>query len=194
MIIVAREKPPLVIVRRCPTRNHNGRMCAYPAGAGTGHKGWGVCRWHRGQWAAVEKTWRNAVDLAEEMDVTPLEALLYSVRTAAAHAAWTDLQLRAAIKAQDADPGEEPDSAVNKWLTESRRERTLFAKISKAAVDAGVAAALVQRIELEGNAVADAVTAALDILGLTPEDRFRALGAAQDRLLAIAGTGAPDDA
>lgn len=177
---------------RCPAWLPNGRKCAYLAGDGTGHPGSGFCRSHRGQWSNVEATWKGAMELAEEMDVTPLEALLYSVRTAAAHAAWTDLQLRAAIKAQDADPGEEPDSAVNKWLTESRRERTLFAKISKAAVDAGVAAALVQRIELEGNAVADAVTAALDILGLTPEDRFRALGAAQDRLLAIAGTGSED--
>jgi len=192
VIINAREKKPLVVVSRCPKRNLNGRMCAYPAGAGTGHKGYGVCCWHRGQWAAVEETWRKAMELAEELDVTPLEALLLSVRTAAAHAAWTDLQLRAAIKAQDGEPGDEPDAAVNKWLGESRRERTLFAKISKAAVDAGVAAALVQRIELEGNAVADAVTAALDILGLTPEDRFRALGAAQDRLLAIAGTGSPE--
>lgn len=183
---------------RCPKQNLNGRMCAYPAGAGTRHKGYGVCRWHGGQWAHVEKIWEDAMELAEELDINPLEALLQQVRVAGAHASWADMQLRAAIKTAQDDgyvPGDEPTDAVAKWMVESRKERTLFAKISKAAVDAGVAAALVARVDLESTAAAEAVLAAVDALALGPEDRMRALSAAQDRLLAIAGSAAeiPED-
>lgn len=183
---------------RCPRKNLNGRMCAYPAGAGTGHKGYGVCRWHGGQWTYVERTWRSAMELAEELNINPLEALLQQVRVAGAHASWADMQLRAAIKTAEGDgaqPGEVPTESVGRWLVESRKERTLFSKISKAAVDAGVAAALVARVELESTAAAEAVLAAVDVLALSPEDRMRALSAAQDRLLAIAGSAAeiPED-
>jgi hypothetical protein len=41
------------------------------------------------------------------------------------------------------------------------------------------------RIEMESTAVAEAVIAAIDALGFTPEVRMRALEAAQERLLAI---------
>jgi hypothetical protein len=43
--------------------------------------------------------------------------------------------------------------------------------------------AMAQRLELEGGLVADAVAAALDALDLSPENRMKALGAAQERLL-----------
>lgn len=138
------------------------------------------------------------MELAEELDINPLEALLQQVRVAGAHASWADMQLRAAIKTAESDgyaPGDEPTDAVAKWMVESRKERTLFAKISKAAVDAGVAAALVARVDLESTAAAEAVLAAVDVLALGPEERMRALSAAQDRLLAIAGSAAeiPED-
>lgn len=42
------------------------------------------------------------------------------------------------------------------------------------------------RIEMESTAVAEAVIAAIDSLGFTPEVRMRALEAAQERLVAIA--------
>jgi hypothetical protein len=180
----------LVIVPRCPRRNLNGRMCAYPAGAGTRHRGWGVCRWHRGQWTSVEKTWEAAMELAEELDINPLEALLQQVRSAGAHAAWADTQLREAIRRagqEGTEPGDEPTAAVARWLMESRKERALFSKISKAAVDAGVATALLARIDMESTAVAEAVIAGVDALDLPGDARNRALAAAHERLLAISG-------
>jgi len=127
------------------------------------------------------------MELAEQLDMNPLEALLHSVRVAAAHAAWSDTHLREAVRAQGGEPGDEPGSAVKAWLIESRKERTLFAKISKAAVDAGVAAALVARVDLESMAAAEAILAAVDSLELAPDQRQRALEAGQARLLAIAG-------
>jgi len=56
-------------------------------------------------------------------------------------------------------------------------------KTAKGAVDAGVMIAMAQRTDLEGGLVADAVAAALDALGLQAEQRIKALGAAQERLL-----------
>lgn len=50
-------------------------------------------------------------------------------------------------------------------------------------VEAPAKIALEHRLDLEGQLVADAVAAALDVLGLTEEQRIAALGAAQQRLL-----------
>jgi hypothetical protein len=178
--------------RRCPTiQKTNGRACMQPAGSGTKHKGWGRCFWHGGAQSPIERTWAMAMELADELDMNPLEALLYSVKVAGAHAAWADLQLKEAIKRQEANGGElgdEPSPPVERWLVESRKERQIYAKTAKAAVDAGVAAALVQRVEMESTAVAEAVMAVVDALDLDPAQRNVALGAAQERLLAIAGS------
>lgn len=131
-----------------------------------------------------------AAELAHEMDINPLEALLYSVRIAGAHAAWADTQLHAARKRQaeaGGQPGDDPSDEVKRWSLESRRERTLFARISGEACRAGVAAALVARIDLESTAVAEAVMAAVDVLDLEPSERNRVLGVAQERLIQISG-------
>jgi len=127
------------------------------------------------------------VELAAELDVSPYEALLLSVRQAGGRAAWADLQLRDAVARHAGEGGitSIPPKGVMFWLEESRKERALLVRAAQTAVQAGVAAALVQRLELEGAAVADAVTAALDALDLTAEQRVAALGAAQQRLLAL---------
>jgi hypothetical protein len=180
----------VMYARRCPAVQTNGRACMQPAGSRTKHKGWGFCRFHQGGVRPVEETWAMAAELAEQLDMNPLEALLHSVRVAGAHAAWADVQLQAAIKRQEDDggnPGDAPNDAVKRWMIESRNERRLFVQASKLSVDAGVAAALVQRVELESTAVAEAVMAAVDTLDLEPSERNRALGKAQERLLEIAG-------
>ncbi len=171
----------------CPAVTRSGRPCGFYAGEGTGHPGWGHCAGHGGVWPRVEEAWRRAMELATELDVSPYEALLLSVRQAGGRAAWADLQLRDAVASHREAGGvtSNPSKEVKFWLEESRKERSLFVKAAQTAVQAGVAAALVQRMELEGAAVADAVTAALDALELTAEQRVAALGAAQERLLAI---------
>ena len=172
---------------RCPRTVRSGKPCGYYAGEGTGHPGWGSCAFHGGTWPQVEDAWRQAMETSQELDVTPYEALLLSVRQAGGRAAWTDLQLKDAVDRHVGEGGvtSVPSKDMRFWLTESRRERAAFVKAAQTAVQAGVAAALVQRLELEGAAVADAVTAALDALELTQEQRMAALGAAQARLLMI---------
>jgi hypothetical protein len=177
---------------RCPARNLNGRMCDKPAGQGTTHPGYGTCIWHRGGQRHVEEAWTMAQELANERDITPHEALLGLVRTAAARAAWTDniivQQLRDHID-NGGDPLKPPQELVP-WLRQSREERKLAATTAKQAVDAGVMVALERRLDLEGELVATALSAALDSLELSHEQRVAALGAAQQHLLGAGGAAA----
>jgi hypothetical protein len=170
---------------RCPARNLNSRMCDKPAGQGTQHLGYGTCIWHRGGQRHVEEAWTMAQEIAAEREITPHEALLGLVRTAAARAAWTDniifQQLRDHADA-GGDPLKPPDELVP-WLRQSREERRLAASTAKLAVDAGVMVALERRLDLEGELVATALGAALDVLDLPHEQRVAALEAAQGRLL-----------
>jgi hypothetical protein len=80
-----------------------------------------------------------------------------------------------------------PPSDLVPWLKQSREERKLAATTAKQAVDAGVMVALERRLDLEGELVAAALSAALDALDLNHEQRLAALGAAQQHLLGAAG-------
>lgn len=129
------------------------------------------------------------MDIARELNVTPWEALLKSVRVAAARVAWVDAQLADAVRRND---GGEAAPEVKGWLKESRLERTLLARVAKAAVDAGVAERLVRQTELEGEIVAEVLGRVLDKLGLPPEQRVLAFDEAHRQLLALESpSGAP---
>jgi hypothetical protein len=121
-----------------------------------------------------------ALEVARELDINPWEALLKNVRLAAGRVAWVDEQLSEAVRRNDGDMNK-PEIA--RWLKESRLERTLMAKMAKAAIDGGVAERLVRQTELEGQLVAAAVLAALDKLELSIEQRTLALEAAHNQLL-----------
>lgn len=129
------------------------------------------------------------MDIARELDVTPWEALIKSVKIAAARAAWVDQQLADSVRRNDGEPSA---SEVKSWLKESRMERTLLARMAKAAVDAGVAERLVRQTELEGEIVAEVIGRVLDKLGLPPEQRVLAFDEAHRQLLALeAPSGVP---
>lgn len=152
--------------------------CGAPPGAGTSHVGYGPCKSHADQ--DVHEGWVAALDVARELDINPWEALLKNVRLAAGRVAWVDDQLSEAVRRNDGDM-QKPEIA--RWLKESRLERTLMAKMAKAAIDGGVAERMVRQVELEGQLVAAAVLAALDKLELTTDQRTLALEAAHQQLL-----------
>jgi hypothetical protein len=133
-----------------------------------------------------------AQELAAERDITPHEALLGLVRTAAARAAWTDniifQQLRHHVDA-GGDPLKPPPDLAP-WLKQSREERKLAATTAKQAVDAGVMVALERRLDLEGELVATVLGGVLDSLNLDHEQRMAALGTAQQLLLEAGGQAA----
>ena len=175
---------------RCPARNLNGRMCSHRAGHNTNHPGYGTCSWHKGAHRHVEEAWAMAQEIAAERNITPHEALLGLVRTATGRAAYVDTiiteRLREHVNA-GGDPLNPPDEILP-WMRQSREERKLAATTAKQAVDAGVMVALERRLDMEGELVASALSAAMDTLGLDHEQRVLALGADQQHLL---GAGEP---
>lgn len=157
------------------------------AGENTKHPGYGPCNVHGG--AKAHRAWEKALDIARELNVTPWEALIKSVKIAAARAAWVDAQLAEAVRRND---GDSAGVEVKGWLKESRLERTLLARIAKSAVDAGVAERMVRQTELEGEIVAEVIGRVLDKLGLPPEQRVLAFDEAHRQLLALeAPSGTP---
>lgn len=174
---------------RCPARNLNGRMCSARAGQGTSHPGYGTCIWHRGGQQHVEEAWAMAQEIAAERDITPHEALLGLVRTAAARAAWTDTVIANRMREHVDDGGDpfKPPQELLPWLRQSREERKLAATTAKQAVDAGVMVALERRLDLEGELVASVLGGVLDSLNLDHEQRMAALGTAQQLLLEAGG-------
>jgi len=125
-----------------------------------------------------------ALEVARELDVSPWEALLLAVRRAAGRVAWVDEQLVEATRAHDGDVNHKD---VTKWLSESRKERTLLARTAKAAIDAGVAERLVRQVELEGRVVAEVLGRVLDRLSLDPDQRQLAFATAHEELLTLEG-------
>jgi hypothetical protein len=177
---------------RCPVQQPNEAMCMNPAGHGTGHRGYGTCRWHHGAWGNVEAIWRQAMDIAQKSDITPLEALLDLVRIAHGRVAWVDAQLSECQRELASLPrGDEGRPELAGMLTalmkESRLERRLAAQTSASAVQGGAMAVLVRRVEIEADAVVEAVVAGIDVLGLPPDQRLLALEAAQRTLAEAAG-------
>lgn len=173
---------------RCPaTWDDGARVCRNYPGEGTVHVGLGYCRGHSN--ALTEELWREAMDVARELNITPWDALLKSVRVAAGRAAWVDAQLADAVRRND---GESGAPEVKGWLRESRDERMIMSRVAKAAIDAGVAERMVRQTELEGEIVAEVIGRVLDKLDLPQEKRVLAFDEAHRQLLALeAPSGTP---
>jgi hypothetical protein len=150
------------------------------------------------------EVWLQVFELAGEAEITPWDALLLAVRRRAARVLWCDQMVAAAIQRQRAEERAErdddpdyatpaadapfvPDSSVRAWLVESRNEERLMTRAAKMAIDAGVAEAVIRRLELEGRLVTETLVAGMDAIELSPEQRMTMLEAAHKKLLAIEG-------
>lgn len=125
------------------------------------------------------------MELAKTSGIGPTEALLKLVDVSMSRVAYVDLVLEQTLKQHIADGGDplSPPDSLKPWLKESRQERLTAGRLAQAAVTGGVMEAMARRLDMEGGLVADALTAALDSLELPQEQRMKALGAAQERLL-----------
>lgn len=125
------------------------------------------------------------MEISRKENISPVEALLSLTQTAMGRSSYIESVLVEKLKAHVEKGGDplRPPAYLHEWLEESRQERKLAAQTAKQAIDAGVMVALAQQRDLDGSLVADAVAAALDSLPLEPEQRMKALGAAQQRLL-----------
>lgn len=129
---------------------------------------------------------RNATG---ELDVSPWQALLHEVRRAAYRAAWLDQQLDAEAQrhtelVHETEQADRWASAaeVRRWTEESRRERTHLARVTKTAIDAGLAERYVQSIEADARLITRIVGRAIGVLDLTPEQQLDVSAALREAL------------
>lgn len=186
-----------------------GKYCKRIAGNGTDHIGYGECVAHGGARGRgrLKGYWLMAHAFAEELDITPWEALLYVIRITAGRVAYCQRVLAGATsdKALEGRVREDPDAAplgmtesgepieeknLAWWVETSERERILLAKVSKAAIDAGVAAMMVSTAVQEGEKIGAIMMTTLDELeaaGLSDEmlDKARGIMERQLRILDI---------
>lgn len=162
------------------------RMCERDAGAGTTHPGVGKCWDHRG-WFGRELQ-KGAIFMAlayaDEMNVSPWEAMLSQCRLLANQVAW----LRTRVHEVEKNYGPEglrPGGVGWDWVAmlEARGDR--LAKVAKMCLDAGIQEKLVANIELEADNMMKAALSGMDAAGLEGEAREKFLDAMSSTLLAL---------
>lgn len=139
--------------KRCPSRSGRG-IWPYE---GLG----GPCMAHGGAKKAGRSTgaWLMAHKFAEELDVSPWEALLMVIRITAGRVRYCESVLASAVDDRELEgrvSSEEPTGVSENgdlttgrdlrwWVDTSERERDRLARVSKAAIDAGVAQLLIEK-------------------------------------------------
>lgn len=161
-------------------------QCTNGAGEGTGHEGVGLCYKHKGNdgRGKVQGAILMAHAYAQELDVTPWQALLSQVRLLANQVEWLRLRVIEAENIRGA-AAIRPGGSDFDWvlMLEARGER--LAKVSKMAIDAGVAERLVKQIELEAESMFRAALAGLDAAGIQGPTREKMLEGMAGKLLEI---------
>ena len=136
----------------CGAKKKNGEACRKFAGEGTPHPGIGRCKYHLGNTrdhithAAKIEAQRRALDFGAPIDIHPAEALLAVLQLSFGHLQFIRTEL--ATKADE--PSFERDVLLRAWDD----ERDRVARISKAALDAGVDERLVTLAERYGEQLA----------------------------------------
>lgn len=165
----------------CGVRMRSGELCAWTAGSGTAHRGTGACVRHDSQVERAAGAWVVAHVISRHTDVSPWEALLLTVKRAAAWSAFYDTKLG---EAPD-DDALAPNGSHHHWVVAAERVNDKLARYSKMAVDAGVAAMLVARARSEGEQIARVLNAALGAAGLDEEQERRVRAALRAALLEL---------
>lgn len=152
-----------------------GVACRRVAGQGTGHLGYGKCVAHGGakRLGRAEGAWMAAHAFAQELDVNPWDALLMAVRIAAgkvAYCQWVlgrathDLEIEGRlVKNEDGGLLVHPDTGeplgagalrdLTFWNTKLEFWHGRMAQTAKWAIDAGVAAWQVEKMQGEAQAI-----------------------------------------
>jgi hypothetical protein len=160
--------PDVAMRKRCGARTRRGGECGRDAGWGTDHVGFGNCKLHGGCTPQGKTYGARLMALAElgpmggEVDVNPLDALLYTVRRGSGLAALYRLQAEAAA-------ADGKDAAVYADL--EAKALADLARWAKMAIDAGVAERMVRIAEGMGEQLAGALEEALEDAELSGDQR-----------------------
>lgn len=194
----------------CGASTAAGTPCKNRAGFKTDHVGVGKCHLHGGctpthQRSAQTELARQAVatyGLPREVD--PAQALLEEVARTAGHVAWLAAKIAGmdekdlewgvteeTVKGATEFPGTDTTSKAvpNIWLVQYQWERKHLAAVSKAALDAGVAARQVALAEQQGAVLAGAISRILGRLDLSEAQRVLVGQVVPEELRAAAGGG-----
>lgn len=167
------------------------RMCKRKAGTNTPHPGVGMCRDHNGYFGRELKKGAilMALAYADEMNVSPWEAMLSQCRLLANQVAWLRLRVDEVERKFGAE-GLRPGGVGWDWVAmlEARGDR--LAKVAKMCLDAGIQQQLVTQIEMEADNLMKAALAGMDAVGLEGPEREKMLDAMSTTLLTLtSGTG-----
>lgn len=163
----------------CAAKKKNGELCRAFAGQGTEHAGVGRCKFHGGntkthrQHAVVVEARRKMVQFGEPYGLEPVEALVWMVQLSAGHVRYLSEEL-AGLQDEERKTLE-AQIATRLW----NEERDRLARISKAALDAGVQERAIVLAERSGAAMAGLLRAVFEDpeldLSTAQRDRLPAL-------------------
>lgn len=139
-----------------------------------------------------------AHQIARALNVSPWEALLGEVRRTAGEVAWLDWKVAQAPDddalldmtrpSVDRETGEVTAGGYGRWVDMRAKQRQHLARVSKMALDAGVAQQLVQQFALQGEAVSAMMLRVLGQLGLDDDGMVHATSLLRGELLALEAT------
>lgn len=180
----------------CLQTTRTGQVCRNKAGAGTPHRGVGLCWQHEGS-RTREGAWIMAHAFARALDCTPWEGLLTAVKIAAGRVAFIEHKLSRADVDRQLEPPDkngiseaartedQQGTNLHYWVKQAELWHDKLAKVSKLAIDAGVAERLVRQLELEARIMLQATHRTLDELGFSDDEKQRAVVIMSRNLLAL---------
>jgi hypothetical protein len=170
----------------CGAKTRKGHACTLPAGWATDHEGFGNCKHHGGSTPTGKKSGARkalaaeAVQLGVSVDMRPEDLMLSCVRSAAGRLQYAQQQL--------AQPGVAADNGNGSPSFEFVMHDVALqgaAKISKMALDAGIAERKLRLAQAMGAMIATAFEAALADAGIDPRERQALVARFEGRLLAL---------
>jgi hypothetical protein len=150
----------------CGAKKKNGDPCRKFAGESTDHPGVGRCKYHLGntkdhrKHAVKVEAQKRLMTIGREIEINPIDALLWTVRVSAGHMVLIQSELE---KHKNDVTSHEGQVLMRLW----NDERDRLAKTAKLAVDAGVAEKHIKLVEQAGQDIARLITGILDDLRLT---------------------------
>jgi hypothetical protein len=177
-----RKRKAGITHKHCGARMPKGRFCKLPAGHDTDHPGIGTCSRHGGKSpiglksTGVELAHKGIIDpkvsAADMIEIEPHNGLLIAVRSSAGEFFYWMQKIR-----------ENPESM--QIVREMRESRMQMARLSKMALDAGLAERQVQLQERMADLMARFAVNLLQGLDLTPEQQGRVPQLLEQTLLGL---------